>query len=108
MSSNDGIFYHCYQRTKDRGIIFYTVSDHLMYLTVMCIRSVLYAVKILKCVQMPDHTHHSVIEYEDGQLSVFIQDVTSTFTREYNKAHGRKGPISYRRYAKKNVCFSSK
>lgn len=93
MRRNDGTFYHCYQRPMDRGVIFYTVSDHLMYYTVMCIRSVQHAVKILKCVQMPDHIHHSLIEYEDGHLSAFIQDVTSTFTREYNKAHGRKGPM---------------
>lgn len=90
---NEGIFYHCYQRPKDRGVIFYTVSDHLLYFTIMCIRSVQYKVKILKCVQMPDHTHHSVIEYENGHLSAFIQDVTSTFTREYNAVHGRKGPM---------------
>lgn len=93
MRDNEGIFYHCYQRPKDRGVIFYTVSDHLLYFTIMCIRSVQYKVKILKCVQMPDHTHHSVIEYENGHLSAFIQDVTSTFTREYNAVHGRKGPM---------------
>ena len=93
MRESDCVFYHCYQRPKDRGVIFYTVSDHLMYFTILCIRFTLYALKILKCVQMPDHIHHSVVEYEDGQLSAFIQDVTSTFTREYNNAHGRKGPM---------------
>ena len=93
MKNNAGIFYHCYQRPIDRGVIFYTVSDHLLYFTVMCIRAARYSVKICKCVQMPDHLHHSVIEKECGHLSSFIQDVSSTFTREYNRVHGRKGPM---------------
>lgn len=86
-------FYHCYQRPADRGVIFYTVVDHLLYFTVMCARSAKYDVKIVKCVQMPDHLHLSVMENAPGQLSSYIQDVTSTFTREYNKAYGRKGPM---------------
>lgn len=91
MDKGKDIFYHCYQRPKDRGVIFYSVTDHLLYFTIMCIRSVNYGVRILKCVQMPDHLHHSVVENVTGHLSAFFQDVTSTFTREYNNLCHRKG-----------------
>lgn len=86
-------FYHCYQRPLDRGVIFYDRLDHLLYFTIICVRSSLYKVKLWKLVQMPDHLHHSIIEQQQGQLRAFLDDVTSTFTREYNKAHGRKGPL---------------
>lgn len=93
MRSHDGIFYHCYQRPKDRGVIFYTVADHLLYFTIFCVVIPKYSVTVLKLVQMPDHLHHSMIENEYGQLGACLDLVTSLFVREYNKAHGRKGPM---------------
>ena len=91
MKMESGQFYHCYQRLRDRGVIFYSVTDYLLYYTIMCSRAVSYDVRILKCVQMPDHLHHSVVENVAGHLSAFFQDVTSTFTREYNNLYNRKG-----------------
>ena len=93
MRSHDGIFYHCYQRPKDRGVIFYTVSDHLLYFTIFCTVIPKYSVTILKLVQMPDHIHHSMIENRYGHLGSCLDLITSLFVREYNKAHGRKGPM---------------
>lgn len=93
MSSHYGIFYHCYQRPKDRGVIFYTVADHLLYFTIFCVVIPKYSVTVLKLVQMPDHLHHSMIENGYGQLGACLNLVTSLFVREYNKAHGRKGPM---------------
>ena len=93
MRSNDGIFYHCYQRPKDRGVIFYTVADHLLYFTIFCTVIPKYNVTALKLVQMPDHLHHSMIEKESGQLGACLDIVTSLFVREYNKAYGRRGPM---------------
>ena len=93
MRSHDGIFYHCYQRPKNRGVIFYTVADHLLYFTIFCVVIQKYSVTVLKLVQMPDHLHHSMIENGYGQLGACLNLVTSLFVREYNKAHGRKGPM---------------
>ena len=93
MRDNEGIFYHCYQRPKDRGVIFYTVSDHLLYFTIYCTVVPKYNVTALKLVQMPDHLHHSIIENESGQLGACLDLVTSLFVREYNAVHGRKGPM---------------
>ena len=93
MRDNEGIFYHCYQRPKDRGVIFYTVSDHLLYFTIYCTVVPKYNVTALKLVQMPDHLHHSIIENESGQLGACLDLVTSLFVREYNAVHGRKGSM---------------
>ena len=84
---------HCYERTADRGVLFYKVSDHLLYFTVFCTTARKYKVRVLKLVQMPDHLHQGIVEERKGELSAFIRECTSTFSREYNKAVGRKGPL---------------
>ena len=93
MRNEHEIFYHCYQRPKDRGVIFYTVSDHLLYFTIFCTVVKKYKVTALKLVQMPDHLHHSMIENAPGQLGLCLDHITSLFVREYNMVHGRKGPM---------------
>lgn len=93
-------FYHCYQRPLDRGVIFYSRSDHLLYFTIYCIKAARYKISPLKLVQMQDHIHHSIIEKEARQLGSFLKDVTSTFTREYNHAWGRKGYLFERPFGR--------
>ena len=84
---------HCYERTADRGVLFYKVSDHLLYFTVFCTTARKYKVRVLKLVQMADHLHQGIVEEQAGELSAFMGECSSTFSREYNKAVGRKGPL---------------
>ena len=100
MDKGKDIFYHCYQRPKDRGVIFYTVTDHLLYFTIYCTVIKQYHVKPLKLVQMPDHLHHSIMENEYGQLSACLDLVTSLFVREYNSAYHRRGPMFEQRFGR--------
>lgn len=100
MIDTNGIFYHCYHRALDHGVIFYSVSDYLMYFTIYCIRAVKYKVSVLKIVQMPDHLHHALFECGHNQVSSFLNDVDSTFTREYNHTWGRKGYLFERPFGR--------
>lgn len=84
---------HCYQRTADHGVLFYTVRDHLVFLTIFCIMARRHQVQVLKLVQMPDHTHHSSIAKTRDQLSAFQRDYTSAFAKEYNRAYDLRGPV---------------
>ncbi|MBR4774721.1 MAG: hypothetical protein IK008_01315 [Bacteroidales bacterium] len=89
---------HCYQRTVNGMLIFYTVSDYLLYLTIYCITAVKYRIRILKLVQMPDHIHETVIELQAGHLSGFHRECHSRFAREYNKLCNRDGPLFEHHY----------
>lgn len=62
--------YHCYHRALDKGVIFYSLSDFLMYFTIFCVRAVKYKVTVLKLVQMPDHIHQTLVELEHGQIGI--------------------------------------
>ena len=88
-----GVVNHCYQRTEDRGLLFYTVSDYLLYFTIFCTTAVKYKVRVLKLVLMPDHLHQAVIEDCKGHLSRFQRECQSRFAREQNELCGRKGPL---------------
>ena len=88
-----GVVNHCYQRSADRGLIFYTISDYLLYFTIYCVTAVKYKIRVLKLVLMPDHLHQAVIEERKGELSRFQQECQSRFAREQNLLCGRKGPL---------------
>ena len=88
-----GVVNHCYQRSADRGLIFYTVSDYLLYFTIYCITAKKYKVHVLKLVLMPDHLHQAVIEERKGDMSRFQRECQSRFAREHNELCGRKGPL---------------
>ena len=85
--------YHCYQRLIDKGVIFYSDLDHLMYFTIICAKAPKYDIVILKLVQMWDHLHQSVSEMRTGHMRAFFCDVTSTFSREYNNCYNRRGAL---------------
>lgn len=84
---------HCYQRTFGHGVLFYTVRDHLVFFTVFCTMARRHQVRVLKLVQMPDHTHHSTFAKSLEQLRAFQRDYTSAFAKEYNRSFGLSGPV---------------
>ena len=87
------IINHCYQRTADNGVLFYTVSDHLVYFTLYCILAKKYGIQVFSLCQMPDHTHDAVATKSQSDLVEFKREVNSRFAREYNKHCGTQGQL---------------
>ena len=88
-----GIINHIYQIAIDGDVIFYSISDHLVYFTIFCIYARKHGIRVLKLCQMPDHIHGSVIAYRKNSLSAFERDTTAVFAREHNGICHRKGPF---------------
>lgn len=78
------IINHCYQRGADGIVLFYSVSDHLVYFTTYCLLAKKHNVKVLSLCQMPDHVHDTVVVKKVEQLSCFKQEVNSRFSRMQN------------------------
>ena len=72
-----GILNHCYQRTVGGIPLFYSVSDFLVYFTIVCTTAPKYDVKILALCLMPDHVHQSIMAATRKELVGFIQEVSS-------------------------------
>ncbi len=87
------IINHCYQRTADGGVLFYTTSDHLVYFTMYCIVAKKYGIKVFSLCQMPDHVHDAVASRSQRDLVEFKRELNSRFAREYNKHCGTQGQV---------------
>ena len=92
-SFQKNVLNHCYQRTADGGVIFYSNLDYLVWFTVVCTVARKRKVRILAMCPMPDHTHFSIEAASFAELSAFMRDYSSLFALEHNKLCHRKGPL---------------
>ena len=88
-----GAVNHCYQRTADHGVLFYSVSDRLLFFTLFCVMAKRHGVHVYKLVLMVDHIHHSTVADSPEQLTAFVRDYSAIFAREYNSSFGRSGHV---------------
>ena len=93
-----GILTHCYQRSADDGVLFYTYSDHLVYFTHYCILARKYGIRVLSLCQMPDHIHDSVTADRKEDLAKFKRQVNTDCSRCWNERFHSKGAVLKARY----------
>ncbi len=79
-----GILNHCYQRSRNGFLLFYGVSDYLLYFTLVCTTAPRYGVRILELCLMPDHIHASVTVNRREDLSAFFSEVSRRYARSNN------------------------
>lgn len=84
---------HVYQITADRGICFYTSADCLVWFTLMCVMARRYNIRILAVCIMLNHCHILLKAPSSYALSSFMRDLTSLFTRMYNKKYRISGSL---------------
>ena len=87
------ILNHCYQRSADGGVLFYSARDHLVYFTLYCILARKYGVTVLALCQMPDHVHDAVVAKHQQDLVGFKKELNSRFAKMYNAQAGTSGPV---------------
>lgn len=88
-----GILTHCYQRTVDGGVLFYSITDHLVYFTSYCVHARKYGIKVLGLCQMPDHVHDSLVVRDMDNLAAFKRDQNAWFTKCQNGYCNIHGPL---------------
>lgn len=93
-----GIIIHCYQRSKDGGLLFYSYSDYLVWFTIVCTVARRYNVKILALCPMPDHVHKSVVAFSSKDLSAFMRDCSSLYALRFNHACNTEGQVFEARF----------
>lgn len=87
------IINHCFQRSADGGVLFYTTCDHLVYFTLYCILARKYGIQVLALCQMPDHIHDAVVAKCPKDLIGFKRDLNARFAKMYNSQAGTSGPV---------------
>jgi REP element-mobilizing transposase RayT len=91
-------FQHIYQRTIDKGVIFYSIEDYLVFLTIVSVYSKTYMIVILCMCIMINHFHILIHCNSKNKMSIFMNVITSVFAKEYNREHHRTGALFNRRY----------
>lgn len=89
----EGVINHCYQRTVNGFLAFYTTIDCLVFFTIVCMAATRHKVKLVKVCIMPDHFHVSVIFSHEEDLSAFMCEVTRDYSTAFNKRCNRRGPL---------------
>ena len=84
---------HVYQRTVNGYVIFYSISDYLVYFTTLCINSRKYRVKLLMVSLMQDHIHLSAIASSAKDLSNFMREVSKQFSANHNSVCHYSGSL---------------
>ena len=92
------ILTHCYQRSADDGVLFYTYADRLVYFTLYCIMARKHGIHVLSLCQMPDHVHDSVRAKRKADLGNFKREVNTFFSKQWNERCHTKGSVLHSRY----------
>ena len=93
-----GVVNHCYQNTSGGFLLFYTVSDFLVFFTIFSSVSHRRRVRVLKLCLMYDHIHVVVIAESIDELNSFVRDYTSAYTREFHRFAGTGGMLFNKSY----------
>lgn len=86
-----GEVHHVYQRTHNRGLMFYSVHDYLVFFTIYCSQARKRDVRVLALCPMIDHIHQTLVVNNSVQLAGFEQGYSHLFAQEWNRKRNRKG-----------------
>lgn len=84
---------HIYQRSLDKGVIFYTLEDRLVYYTLAAVNAKRRGVTVCAASIMFTHIHQSLRSRTLYDLRMYLHDTNSSFSRLYNAHYSRKGPL---------------
>ena len=86
-----GIVYHVYNRGNARSDVFQTVEDYGEFLALLCEGEE--RTRLLAYCLLPSHFHLVVWPREDGELSHWMQWLTTTQVRRYLSRHESSGHL---------------
>ena len=92
-----GAVYHVVLRGVDDGPIFKTVKDRKQWEALVAEGCQRFGHKIHAYAWLKDRAHFA-IEVADAPLSKVMQNLSFRYTRYFNKAHDRTGPLFHGRY----------
>lgn len=93
-----GEVHHVCQQTVQGVLVFYTISDYLVFFTIFCSVARRLGIRVLALCPMVDHIHNTVVVPSERLLPAFVQQYTHLFSHEWNLSRGRKGVLFKHRY----------
>ena len=91
---------HIYQRTVGGYLLFYSVSDFLVFFTIFCVTARRFGIRVVGVCPMYDHLHVLVECDNQAKMSRFVQTYSRLYAEEFNLAIGALGPVFYPRFGR--------
>ena len=91
--------HHVYQRSSDRGLLFYTAADVLTYFTIYMTYARLFEIVVLGVCPMRDHVHGMIIPPSKEMMAKFEGATNRAYAVEFNIDTGTKGPVFEHSYS---------
>lgn len=89
---------HIYKITKDGGLLFYTLSDYLVYFTITCVTAERMDMTLAALTLMRDHIHEEIEVRQSKVMSDYEQTVNAWYAQEFNRSCKRKGQLFRHRF----------
>lgn len=90
---NPSAVHHIYQRSKDKGVIFYSLEDRLVYYTLLASKARRRGVRVVALSVMFTHIHQSLIVGSLKELRNYLHDVDTSMSKIYNNRYHRSGRL---------------
>lgn len=92
----DGVFHHLYIKALYGRILFYKTEDYLVLYSLFGTLVTKYSLKVEMFCIMFNHIHACLRAPSENTFIAFCRDLTSIFTKEYNKEYNRGGELLMR------------
>ncbi len=93
MFTEEGCFYHAFNRGCNKGLIFSEKSDYVTLIQIIKESKHQDFVNIIAFALMPNHYHFLVQQRGTQRIYKWFQYVFNTYTQYYNKKYCRKGTL---------------
>ncbi len=115
-------YYHVYARGNGKARIFLDEQDYLYFLGLLerylaaeesknefgiSYPNFYNKVELAAFCLMPNHFHFLVYQHHQGALTSFMRSLMTSYSRYFNKRHGRSGPLFESRYRASLIQDSS-
>ena len=84
---------HIFKNTKDGGLLFYTLSDYLVFFTITCVAAEKKGVTLAALTLMRDHVHEELEVHHPLVMAEYEQLVNAWYAQEFNRSCGREGQL---------------
>lgn len=87
------VFRHICQLSSDKGILFYSTADFLVFYTNIGVKCLRENIVVIAFSIMFNHFHLEAMFETDSEMSSFVNGATSPFAKRYNSHYGLSGPV---------------
>lgn len=98
LHNSQSVFRHICQLSADKGILFYSTADFLVFYTTISSKCLREGVVVIAFSIMFNHFHLESMFETDSEMASFVNGAVSPFAKRYNSHYGLSGQVFRHNY----------